>query len=336
MKELQNGDAKTDEDESAQGSNEQQPFLGFAGTVETDEDTCNIKEKQLQLIAQEERLEPSVLNTQLSQQRATRRSQKHIFFSWLSKAIDAQLYGARLSPVSWADATIYACYLHNRIPCLETGASPYTRLIMKPTDWSNIRTFGASCVWKVPNNKLEKYPGIPRGKHTIFVGFSDLSSGWKLFDPMERKYISGAEHVNFYEDMTQRQDSLRNFDRRRRILTKKEQRPLIINDNDASDVDRLSSESVRILYIDPDEVSTTPAVPILSVDLESFLNDKKLDGLDIDAMTQQTIKNIQQKFSPDKIEDEEELHNKRITELKQKLSQKAKKAAKKKERRTNP
>ena len=93
---------------------------------------------------------------------------------------------------------------------------------------------------------------------------------------------------------------------------------------------------MRNLYIDPDEVSTTPVVPILSVDLESFLNDKKLDGLDIDAMTQQTIKNIQQKFSPDKIEDEEELHNKRITELKQKLSQKAKKAAKKKERRTNP
>ena len=36
LKELQSGDAKTDEDESAQGSNEQQPFLGFAGTVETD------------------------------------------------------------------------------------------------------------------------------------------------------------------------------------------------------------------------------------------------------------------------------------------------------------
>ena len=164
----------------------------------------------------------------------------------------------------------------------------------------------------------------------IFVGFSDLSSGWRLFDPIERKYVSGAEHVNFYEDMTQRQDSLRNFDRRRRILTKKEQRPLIINDNDASDVDRLSIESVRNLYIDPDEVSTTPVVPISSVDLEGFLNDKKLDGIDIDAMTQQTIKNIQQKFSPDKIKDEEELHNERVTELKQKLSQKAKKAAAKK------
>ena len=87
LKERQSGDAKTDEDESAQGSNEQQPFLGFAGTVETDEDTCNIKEKQLQLIAQEERLEPSVLNTQLSQQRATRRSQKHIFFHGYRKQL---------------------------------------------------------------------------------------------------------------------------------------------------------------------------------------------------------------------------------------------------------
>ena len=34
-------------------------------------------------------------------------------FAWLSKAIDSQLYEARLSPVFWADAAIYACYLHN-------------------------------------------------------------------------------------------------------------------------------------------------------------------------------------------------------------------------------
>ena len=40
-------------------------------------------------------------------------------FAWLSRAIDSQLYEARLSPVFWADAAIYACYLHNRIPCLK-------------------------------------------------------------------------------------------------------------------------------------------------------------------------------------------------------------------------
>ena len=64
---------------------------------------------------------------------------------------------------------------------------------------------------------------------------------------MERKYVSGAEHVIFYEDMTARQDSLRNFDRRRRILKKKDQQPLIIDDNDASDADRLSV-SEKSLY----------------------------------------------------------------------------------------
>ena len=47
LKELQSGDAKTDEDESAQGSNEQQPFLGFVGTVETDEDTLQYQRKTI-------------------------------------------------------------------------------------------------------------------------------------------------------------------------------------------------------------------------------------------------------------------------------------------------
>ena len=71
-------------------------------------------------------------------------------------------------------------------------------------------------------------------------------------------------------------------------------------------------------------------MPISSVDLEGFLKDKKLDGLDIDEMILQTIRNIQQKFSLNQTEDEHETHSKRLTELKQKISQKAKKAAKKK------
>ena len=108
----------------------------------------------------------------------------------------------------------------------------------------------------------------------IFVGFSDISSGWKLFDPIERKYISGAEHVNFYEDMTARQCSLRNFDRRRKIQKAKEQQPLIIDDNEISDSDRLSIESVRNLYIDPEEVDVKPVMPISAIDLEGYLEEK--------------------------------------------------------------
>ena len=64
----------------------------------------------------------------------------------------------------------------------------------------------------------------------IFVGFSDTSSAGSV-DPIERKYVSGAEHVNFYEDGTARQCSLRNLtveERSRRT----EQQPLIVDDNE--------------------------------------------------------------------------------------------------------
>ena len=116
----------------------------------------------------------------------------------------------------------------------------------------------------------------------IFVGFSDISSGWKLFDPIERKYVSGAEHVNFYEDMTARQCSLRNFDRRRKIQKDKEQQPLIVDDNEISESDRLTIESVRNLYIDPEEVDIKPVMPISAIDLEGYLEEKKIDPLSID------------------------------------------------------
>ena len=178
-------------------------------------------------------------------------------FSWLSKAIDAQIFEARLSPCFWADAAIYACYLHNRIPCLKNGYTPYTRISGRATDWSHIRKFGAAAVWKIPNDKMAKYPGIPRGKQMIFVGFDDLSSGWRLFDPEQRSYVSGADDVDFYEDMTGRQDALRNFDRRRQLEKKKKEQPLIIDDNAASDDDRLSIEAIRNIYIDPEEVDGT-------------------------------------------------------------------------------
>ena len=192
-------------------------------------------------------------------------------FSWLSKSMDCMLYDARLSPIFWADAAVYACYLHNRIPCLKSGATPYTRVTGTATDWNHIRKFGSSVVWKLPNDKHAKHPGVPRGQHMIFVGFSDLSSGFKLFDPLTRKYISGAEHVNFYEDMAARQDSLRHFDRRRAILRAKEKQPLIIDDNEINEVDRLSIEAIRNIYIDPDEVDINPVMPISD---EDVLNDK--------------------------------------------------------------
>ena len=185
-----------------------------------------------------------------------KRAEAH--FSWLSKAMDAMLFEARLSPIFWADAAKYACYLHNRLPCMKHGATPYTKVTGKPTEWGHIRKFGSSAVRLIMNDKLAKYPGMPRGEHMIFVGFDELSNGWRLFDPTTRKYVSGAEHADFYEDMSARVDSLRLFDRRRAIEKKKGEHPLIIDDNEPSDYDKMSIEAVRNIYIDPESVDTQP------------------------------------------------------------------------------
>ena len=95
-----------------------------------------------------------------------KRAEAH--FSWLSKAMDAMLFEARLSPIFWADAAKYACYLHNRLPCMKHGSTPFTKVTGKPTEWGHIRKFGSSAVRLIMNDKLAKYPGMPRGEHMIF------------------------------------------------------------------------------------------------------------------------------------------------------------------------
>ena len=123
------------------------------------------------------------------------------------------------------------------------------------------------------NDKLKKYPGMPRGEHTIFVGFDERSSGWRLFNPTTRAYVSGAEHVDFYEDMSARTNAFRHWDRRRTLEKKKVQQPLIIDDNEPSDYDQLSIEAVRNIYIDPEQVDVQP----VELEVQQLPNDPPKD-----------------------------------------------------------
>ena len=123
------------------------------------------------------------------------------------------------------------------------------------------------------NDKLKKYPGMPRGEHNIYVGFDERSSGWRLFNPTTRAYVSGAEHVDFYEDMSARTNALRYWDRRRTLEKKKVQQPLIIDDNEPSDYDQLSIEAVRNIYIDPEQVDVQP----VELEVRQLPNDSPKD-----------------------------------------------------------
>ena len=173
----------------------------------------------------------------------------------LFQSADAMLFDARLSAVLWPAAVSYAAFISNRIPCLYRCMTPYTVVTGKTTDWSKLRVFGSSVVETIPNDNFKKTPGVARGRHRIFVGFAKDRSGYLLFDPISRS-TDTADSCVFYENFSDRIDSLRHFDKRREMLKKgiaAEAQPIVIDEFSGSDVETVNRNAVRDLYLDPDE-----------------------------------------------------------------------------------
>ena len=59
--------------------------------------------------------------------------------------------------------------------------------------------FGCDVYEVIPNDQFKKYPGSPRGRKIIFVGFDENRAGFKLFDPYTRTYHSAGD-CYFYEN----------------------------------------------------------------------------------------------------------------------------------------
>ena len=162
-------------------------------------------------------------------------------------AVDALLWDARLSPAFWCDACAYVSYVTNRTPSSKTGPStPWTMLTGERTRWDKLRVFGADAYLHRPNNVLAKIPGLVRGQKLIFVGFSDGMNGYRLFDPENRRYHTHSDVV-FYESFNHRIDALRHHDKRRDMIKKGIEQPVLLDDFQDENAD-----GVRNLFLHPD------------------------------------------------------------------------------------
>ena len=184
------------------------------------------------------------------------------YIAILQKNVDSMLFDARLSPCFAAHAYVYASFLRNITPCERTGITPFTMFTDRPTSWNKVRVFGSSVYHLIPNNKLHKTPGLAKGQHMIFVGFHPERDGYLLFDPSQRRFVSGADNVYFYEDFTARKCHLRAYDARRNIAKKGGRQPLVINDNNWSAYEKVNNDSVRNIYDlyedSPEDIDDTP------------------------------------------------------------------------------
>ena len=131
------------------------------------------------------------------------------------------------------------------------------------TRWDKLRVFGADAYLHRPNNTLAKIPGIVRGQKLIFVGFADGMNGYRLFDPESRRYYTHTDVV-FYESFNHRIDALRHHDKRRDMIKKGIEQPIILDDFKDENAD-----GVRNLFLHPDaskpaSTSFTEEIPIVA------------------------------------------------------------------------
>ena len=169
--------------------------------------------------------------------------------SWKERfrAVNVMLWDGRLCSAFWADACEYSQVISNLTPSEVLGGnvSPWEMVTGRRPRWDALRVFGCDCYAHIPNNKLAKVPGIPRGKKLIFLGFQEGKSGFKCFDLEKRLYVT-VGNVYFYEDNSGRIDTLRHHDRRRDLLRQGIEPPIVLDDFVDS-----NSHAVRQLFLNP-------------------------------------------------------------------------------------
>lgn len=186
---------------------------------------------------------------------------EHVAESWFSRhsvSVDSMLAHARLSGILAPLAYAYSCFIENRMPCIrhDRFMSPLQIINGTAPDFTHFKTFGCDAYQCEPNDAHAKVPGVVRGRKMIFVGFNSGCKGYALFDPVERRLVSGSTNVVFNENLNDRLDQLRMWDRRRQMLKNKksmEQQPLQLDDFDIDPADPTSASAVRRLFTDPDE-----------------------------------------------------------------------------------
>jgi hypothetical protein len=134
------------------------------------------------------------------------------------RAVDTMLWAARLLPCLWPEEIWYSCFVFIRTPLDSLGGVSPLQLLngLKPR-WDHFKVWGCTAYEHIPNDKLGKVPGLPRGRKLIFVGFDSNASSYKLFDPETRRFLTSV-NVGFYEDFSEHIDSLRHHGRRRDFL----------------------------------------------------------------------------------------------------------------------
>ena len=109
------------------------------------------------------------------------------------------LFQAGLDKKFWAEAMNCAVYLRNRCPSRALdGLIPEEVWTGMPVNYEHLRVFGSTAHVMIPKEKRGKFD--PRSRKLTFIGYSEMSKGYKFVDLKEPTMIIRSRDAHFEED----------------------------------------------------------------------------------------------------------------------------------------
>ena len=106
----------------------------------------------------------------------------------LVEAVRTMLHDSNLGKIFWAEALATAVYIRNRCP---TSAlvlkTPFEGLYGKKPNVKHLRIFGCTAYGHIPKQSRGKLDS--KSIKCIFLGYSSLQKGYRLYDPIKNKVV---------------------------------------------------------------------------------------------------------------------------------------------------
>ena len=112
----------------------------------------------------------------------------------LVETVRSMLMDAKLPHKFWGEALSTAVYLRNRSPTRTVeGNTPFEAWTGKNPTVCHLRVFGCDAYAHIPKDERGKLD--PKAKKCIFVGYGEVTKGYRLYDPVCGKIIFSRNMV---------------------------------------------------------------------------------------------------------------------------------------------
>jgi len=107
----------------------------------------------------------------------------------------SMLFESRLPEKFWGFAIETACYLRNRLPVSYGRKTPYEKLFGKKPDICHLKVFGCLVFSYIPAKT--RYKMEEGSRKAIFVGYTDSSRQYLLYDPAKNEVFKSSSVIFF-------------------------------------------------------------------------------------------------------------------------------------------